>query len=92
MKLYVEGVGLRGPGLVNWPAGRDVLAGRTPYVPADVVLVASELLPVAERRRTTDAVKLALIVGSEAMTHAQASLRAGNQQKLSKLLICAAPD
>ncbi|MDB5396970.1 MAG: 3-oxoacyl-ACP synthase [Rhodospirillales bacterium] len=73
MRLYVEGLGLRGPGLVNWPAGREVLAGRAPYVPAEVVLVASELLPVAERRRVTDAVKLALIVGSEAMTHAQAS-------------------
>jgi hypothetical protein len=73
MRLYIEGVGLRGPGLPNWSDGAKVLTGRVPYVSAGVILTASELLPVAERRRTTDTVKLALAVGSEAMAHAQAS-------------------
>jgi hypothetical protein len=73
MRLYLDGVGLLGPGLANWPQGREVLASLAPYRPAPVVLLASDLLPVAERRRTPDTVKLALAVGSEAMAHAQAS-------------------
>jgi hypothetical protein len=70
MKLYVEGIGLRGPGLPNWAAGRAVLAGEAPYEPSEVALKPSPLLPPAEQRRTTDTVKLALAVGSEAVAHA----------------------
>ncbi len=73
MKLYIDGIGFRGPGLPNWADSTDILAGRAPYMPAPVTLVSSELLPVAERRRTTDTVKLALAIGSEAMQHAAAS-------------------
>jgi hypothetical protein len=72
MRLYLEGVGLRGPGIVDWAAGREILAERAVCRPAEVVLAASELLPAAERRRTTETVKLALMVGSEAMAHAGA--------------------
>lgn len=67
MKIYLDGVGLRGPGLADWMTGREILAERGPYRPAEVILSASELLPPAERRRTTETIKLALAVGSEAM-------------------------
>lgn len=67
MKLYVDGVGLLGPGLAGWADSKTVLAGRAPYRPADVVLAPSALLPAAERRRMTDNVKLALAVGNEAL-------------------------
>jgi hypothetical protein len=70
MELHLQGIGLCAGGLANWPAGRDVLAGLSPYRAAEIVMAASMLLPPAERRRTTDTVKLAMAVGSEAIAHA----------------------
>lgn len=70
MKLYVEGVGLRGPGLADWMAGRRILAGQVAYRPAELVVIAGDTLPAAERRRATASVKLAIAVCSEAMIHA----------------------
>jgi len=71
MRVFVEGVGVLGPGLNGWPASRAVLAGEAAYVAAPMVLKPSDLLPAAERRRTGVPVKLALAVGSEAFAHAQ---------------------
>jgi len=70
MELYLDGVGICAGGLPNWPEARGVLAGNSPYQAADLVVAASPLLPAAERRRTTDTVKLAMAVGSEAIAHA----------------------
>jgi hypothetical protein len=70
MRVFVDGVGVRGPGLNGWQASREVLAGKATYTPAPLVVPPSELLPPAERRRTVPTVKLALAVGSEAVTHA----------------------
>lgn len=70
MQIYLEGIGLRGPGLDGWTAGIEMLTGRTPYVPGPLVVPASELLPATERRRTVPAVKLALAVASEAFAQA----------------------
>ena len=66
MRVFVEGVGLLGPGLTGWQASRPVLAGEEAYRAAPTVIVASELLPIAERRRSPVPVKLALAVGHEA--------------------------
>ena len=70
MKLYLDGIGLLAPGIADWPRGRDILSGRSMYQPAEVALAASDLLPPAERRRTTDTVKLALAIGAEATLQA----------------------
>ena len=70
MRVFVEGVGLLGPGLPGWQAGRRVLAGEEPFRSASTVIGASELLPPAERRRTPVPVKLALAVGQEAFQNA----------------------
>ncbi len=70
MEVFVEGVGLVGPGLDGWTASRPVLAGSQAYVAAPTVIAASGLLPPAERRRTGIPVKLALAAGQEAFTHA----------------------
>jgi len=70
MRVYVEGVGLLGPGLQGWPAGAAVLAGNIPYLPAPTVVPTSDLLPAAERRRAGLPVKLALAAGQEAFAHA----------------------
>jgi hypothetical protein len=67
MRLFVESVGLLGPGLSGWSASRAVLLGATPYTRAEVVLPPPEALPAAERRRTGLPVRLALNVGLEAL-------------------------
>lgn len=70
MRVYVEGVGLAGPGLGGWQASRAVLSGAVPYQPAPTAVAASELLPAAERRRIGRPVKLALAAGHEALVTA----------------------
>ncbi|MBI4808300.1 MAG: beta-ketoacyl synthase chain length factor [Nitrosomonadales bacterium] len=65
-RLFVEGVGLLGPGLDGWSASRAVLAGKEAYLAAATNLHASDMLPAAERRRAGVPIKLALAVGQEA--------------------------
>ena len=72
LEAWVGGVGLLGPGLPDWPAAAQVLAGRVPYAPRATVVPALECLPPAERRRTGKVVRLALTVGLEAVAHAHA--------------------
>ena len=69
MRVFVEGVGLLGPGLDGWSAGRTMLAGDAAYVAAPTNLRASDMLPAAERRRAGVPIKLALAVGQEAFRH-----------------------
>lgn len=72
--IYLDGVGLLGPGLTGWEQACDVLAGRQPYVAAPTALPAVEKLPPAERRRVGVPVKLSMAIGLEATRHAQADL------------------
>ena len=67
LEVWVDGVGLLGPGLASWPAARDVLRGDRAFVPAPTVVPAPVRLPAAERRRVGAAVKLALAVAEEAV-------------------------
>ena len=67
LRVFIESVGVIGPGLANWPQAADVLATRTPYASARTVLPPPEGLPAAERRRTGAVVKTALAVGHEAV-------------------------
>jgi len=70
MRVFVEGVGIVGPGLQGWTASRAILAGEEAYRPGATVVAASELLPAAERRRAPVAVRLALAAGEEAFRNA----------------------
>lgn len=70
MRVFVEGVGLLGPGLNGWQASRLLLLGEAPYVNTPTVVIASDLLPPAERRRTGVPIKLALAAGREAFLNA----------------------
>lgn len=72
LQVFVDGIGVCGPGLADWPAAQAVLSGRTPYQPAPVALRAPEALPSVERRRVGMAVKLSLAIGLEAARHAGA--------------------
>ena len=67
MRVFVEGVGVVGPGLEGWPAARPVLAGAARYEPAPVRLPPIALLPPAERRRAGTTVRLAIAAGIEAL-------------------------
>jgi hypothetical protein len=71
MRVFVEGVGLLGPGLSGWARSLPILCGTEIYVPQPTVLTVSALLPSAERRRTGAPVKLALAVAEEAFANAQ---------------------
>ncbi len=70
MRVFVEGIGLLGPGFNGWAASRPILVGDAPYVFAPTQMVASDMLPAAERRRAGVPIKLALAVGQEAHAHA----------------------
>ncbi|MHB8950284.1 MAG: beta-ketoacyl synthase chain length factor [Rhodoferax sp.] len=67
LSVFVEGVGLLGPGLSNWAQGRGVLAGGDAYQSARCVVPLPMALPAAERRRAGTVVKVALAVGQEAV-------------------------
>jgi len=68
MRVFVESVGLLGPGLSGWPASRPVLCSAAPYSHADVALPPPDRLPAAERRRTGLPVRLALATGLDALS------------------------
>jgi hypothetical protein len=72
LTVWVQGVGLLGPGLDSWTASLDVLRGLQAHSFTPTVLPAPARLPPAERRRSGAAVKLALAVADEAVTQAQA--------------------
>lgn len=72
LEAWIDGIGVLGPGLADWPATRAVLAGEIPYAPQPTALPVPAILPPAERRRASRLVRLALAVGMEAATHAGA--------------------
>ena len=72
LTVWVQGVGLLGPGLGSWANSLEVLRGTQTHAFAPTVLPAPARLPPTERRRSGPAVKLALAVADEAVTQAQA--------------------
>jgi hypothetical protein len=77
MKLsaYLDGIGVLGPGLANWPETAQTLMGERAYSASASVLPIPGMLPPAERRRTGRVVKLALAVALEATTAAASDLQ-----------------
>jgi Beta-ketoacyl synthase, N-terminal domain len=70
MRVFVEGIGLVGPGLEGWPVAQMVLTGQQCYQPRPVRPPVAELLPPAERRRAGMTIRLAIAAGSEALAQA----------------------
>jgi len=68
---YVAGIGVRGPGLADWPQTEAVMCALQPYVRSATLLPAPETLPPTERRRTGRVVRLAFAVGLEAARQAR---------------------
>jgi hypothetical protein len=67
LTVFVEGIGLLGPGLSNWAQAREYLDGSAHYEAARCVLPLPMALPSAERRRAGAVVKVSLAVGQEAV-------------------------
>ncbi|AOZ09537.1 beta-ketoacyl synthase chain length factor [Cupriavidus malaysiensis] len=69
MKLsaWIDGIGLIGPGLPDWPHAADILAGHAAYHPKRTEAPPPAALPSAERRRSGPGVRVALDAASEAV-------------------------
>ncbi len=65
--VFIESIGLCGPGLESWAAARPMLRSEVPYVPTKTIIAPSAFLPPAERRRVGTIVKLALAAGHDAL-------------------------
>lgn len=70
LTAYIEGIGLLGPGLSDWPGSQAILTGQQPYLSHKTILPSPALLPAAERRRAGAIVKLTLATGLEAINAA----------------------
>ncbi len=67
LTVFVEGIGLLGPGLSSWALGRQCLDASLPYQARRCLLPLPMDLPPAERRRAGAVVKVSLAVGQEAV-------------------------
>ncbi|MDO8891813.1 MAG: beta-ketoacyl synthase chain length factor [Sulfurimicrobium sp.] len=67
--IYLAGIGLCAPGMLDWASGSAVLRGEIP-VNSELPKPAAILLPPAERRRSSQATRYALQAGQEAMNQA----------------------
>ena len=66
--VYIDAIGLCGPGLVNWKSAQAILKIQDSFVLSPPVIPPSEYLPAAERRRVGTAVKLALATATDAFS------------------------
>lgn len=74
LSVYLNGIGIFGPGLEGWEQSRAILTGRAPYVAHASKLPQPTLLPPMERRRASATVRLGTHVAQEALE--QSGLRA----------------
>ncbi len=73
MQIYIDGIGVWGAGLRDWPQMRSVLAGETAFAPEPVALPSPAVLPPAERRRSPGTARVAVQVAAEACAMAGAN-------------------
>jgi hypothetical protein len=69
LSVYLEGLGLLGPGLSDWASAAPVLA-QGQWQSSPLQLPAPQRLPAAERRRAGAVVKLSIAVADQACTQA----------------------
>lgn len=73
--LYVNGIGVLGPGLGGWRESAAILKGTRVYRYEPLPTLTANLLPANERRRTTQVIKLVLNVAQEAMAPADVEVQ-----------------
>ena len=66
--VYIDAVGVCGPGLTNWKSAQEILKAEDSFIFSSPIIPPSEYLPAAERRRVGTAVKLALATATDALT------------------------
>lgn len=69
-RIYVNSIGVIGPGLLDWKQTAAILRGDDAYEKTEVQKFAPNLLRPNERRRTTALIKLALQVAEQAVDQA----------------------
>jgi hypothetical protein len=67
MDVFVLAVGVLGPGLDGWASTRSVLRGEEPHRMRPTSKPVPPILPATERRRSSDAARLAVAVAQEAL-------------------------
>jgi len=67
IRVFVDGVGIIGPGLPSWNESHEILAGRHPYAGGELPRLLANRLPSAERRRSTAVTRLAIDVAEQAL-------------------------
>ena len=76
MTVYLDGLGVLGPGLAGWSRAATALAEPASFALAPLNIPAPDCLPSAERRRVGTLVKIALAVGREAVANSGQDVRA----------------
>jgi hypothetical protein len=71
LQVYIDAVGVIGPGAGDWAAWRTILLDGAGYQAEKTVVPTLNVLPGAERRRVGSSVKIALASGLEALAAAQ---------------------
>jgi hypothetical protein len=87
LSAFVDGIGVLGPGLADWPRARAVLRGESAWRHEPVSFAVPTTLPPAERRRVGNAVKVALEVG-----YAAAAAADRNPQTLATVFTSSGAD
>lgn len=67
IRVFVEGVGMIGPGLPSWKESHEILAGLQAYAGGELPRLLASRLPAAERRRSTAVTRLAIDVAEQAL-------------------------
>ena len=70
LSANILGIGLLGPGLVDWASGAALLREATLWQPATTVVPAPLRLPATERRRAGAVVKASIVVADQAIAAA----------------------
>ena len=67
IQAFVRGVSVWGPGLEGWATARAVFCGDRDYIATEATPPSPSILPPAERRRSSQVVRLALAAAHEAV-------------------------
>lgn len=73
MQIYVDGIGVRGPGLYGWSEAKQILTGVSSHDALQTTRYEEKYLPANERRRASPIVRLAIDVGFEALSRSNTS-------------------
>ncbi len=75
MTVYLSGVGLAAPGLLNWQSSQPILAGKQSYEDIALEKYKPTQLPPNEARRATELVRMAFRVCEDVMSNTSMQLR-----------------